>query len=62
MTARLLVKSPAALRSGSIRGSSGVDQALRMMSIEVAGSERVSRAQITSSRLDTSMSSSTTMV
>jgi len=38
MTARLLVRSPAALRSGSMRGSSGVDQALRMMSIEVAGS------------------------
>ena len=33
-----------------------------MMSIEVAGSERVRSAQTTSSRLDTSISSSTTMV
>src|SRR5262245_36754138 len=61
MTARLLVRSPAALRSGSMRGSRGVEQALRMMSIEVAGSERVSMAQTTSSRLETSMSSSTTI-
>ena len=61
MMARLLVKSPLALRSGSMRGSSGVLQALWMMSIEVAGSERVSIAQISSSRLDTSISSSVTM-
>ena len=40
MMARLLVKSPCALRSGGIDGSSGVDQALRMKSIDVAGSER----------------------
>src|SRR5271165_1044845 len=45
--ARLLVLSPAALRSGSMRGSSGVDQAFRMMSIEVAGSDRVMSAQTT---------------
>jgi hypothetical protein len=31
------------------------------MSIEVAGSDRVSIAQISSSRFDTSMASSTTM-
>src|SRR5207247_377600 len=61
MIARLLVKWPLALRSGSMRWSSGVLQALWMMSIEVAGSERVSIAQISSSRLETSMSSSTTM-
>ena len=42
-----------------LRGSSGLAQALRMMSIEVAGSERVSMAQTSSSRFDTSMSSST---
>src|ERR1700749_4936205 len=40
MMARLLVKSPAALRSGSMRGSSGVEHPLWMMSIGVVGSER----------------------
>ena len=61
MIARLLVKSPCALRSGGIEGSSGVDQALRMKSIDVAGSEREHTAHISSSRLETSMSSSTTI-
>src|SRR5674476_931790 len=61
MMARLLVKSPCALRSGGIEGSSGVDQALRMKSIDVTGSEREHTAHISSSRLDTSMSSSTTI-
>src|SRR3989442_12262923 len=61
MIARELVKFPFAFSSGLMRGSSGVLQALCTMSIDVAGSERVSIAQISSSRFDTSMSSSTTM-
>ena len=60
MMARLLVKSPFSFFSGGIDGSSGVDQASRMKSIEVAGSEREHTAHISSSRLVTSMSSSTT--
>ena len=47
MMARLLVKSPLSLRSGEIDGSSGVDQALRMKSIEVTGSERVQSNDVT---------------
>ena len=47
---------------GEMRGSSGVDHDSGTMSIEVAGSERVSIAQVSSSRFDTSMSSSVTMM
>src|SRR6266849_3233282 len=61
MIALELVKFPAARASGLMRGSRGVLQAPWTMSIEVAGSERVSIAQISSSRFDTSISSSTTM-
>src|SRR3990170_860365 len=61
MIARELVLLPFSFCSGGMRGSSGVLQALVMISIEVAGSERVSIAQISSSRLLTSMSSSTTI-
>jgi len=61
MMAREFVKIPAALSCGLIRGSSGVLQAPVMMSIEVAGSDRVNIAQINSSRFETSMSSSTTI-
>ena len=61
MMAREFVVFPFAFSSGGMRGSSGVLQALVMMSIDVAGSERVSIAQTNSSRLVTSMSSSTTI-
>src|SRR5712691_4031712 len=61
MIARELVKFPVALCSGLMRGSRGVLHAPVIMSIEVAGSERVSMAQISSSRFDTSTSSSTTI-
>ena len=61
MMARLLVMLPAFFSQGGMRGSSGVDQASLMMSIEVAGSERVIIAQVSSSRLEMSTSSSVTM-
>ena len=60
MIARLLVMLPLAFSSGGMRGSSGVDQASLMMSIEVDGSDRVIIAQVISSRLEMSTSSSVT--
>ena len=47
--------------SGVTRGSAGEVRIFRRISMEVSGSQRVSMAQTNWSRLDTSMSSSTTM-
>src|SRR3989338_4865445 len=60
MTAREFIILPAFLSAGLMRGSSGVDQAREMMSMELAGSDRVQTAHINSSKFVTSMSSSTT--
>jgi len=44
--AREFVKLPLSFSQGGMDGSSGVDHALWMMSIEVAGSERLHTAHI----------------
>src|SRR5579862_1062300 len=61
MMARLFHSRFLSFSEGEIIGSSGLLQHCRRISISVAGSERVLNAQITSSLLDGSISSSTTM-
>ena len=59
-----LADHPGRMLSGSadptLRGSCGVDQAVFMVSIELAGSDRVRSAQISSSMFERSISASMT--
>ena len=57
MIARELVKFPFSFSQGGIEGSRGVDHVLRIMSMDVAGSDRVHTAHINCSRSDASTSS-----